>query len=58
MTGENGLLKQITKAVLEAAIQAEMEQHLGYKKYDPAGHVVLAAMAGLVVFGSKLGPAF
>ena len=38
MIGENGLLKQITKAVLEAAMQAEMNQHLGYEKHDPAGH--------------------
>lgn len=38
MVGENGLLKQITKAVLEAAMQAEMNQHLGYEKHDPAGH--------------------
>ena len=37
MIGENGLLKQITKAVLEAAMQAEMEEHLGYEKHDPAG---------------------
>lgn len=38
MVGENGLLKQITKAVLEAAMQAEMNEHLGYGKHDPAGH--------------------
>ncbi len=35
--GENGLLKQITKAVLEAAMKAEMTEHLGYEKHDPAG---------------------
>ena len=34
----NGLLKQITKAVLERAMQAEMTEHLGYEKHDPAGH--------------------
>jgi putative transposase len=38
MIGENGLLKQITKAVLEAAMQAEMNEHLGYEKHDPVGH--------------------
>ncbi len=27
--GENGLLKQLTKAVLERAMQAEMTEHLG-----------------------------
>src|ERR1700676_4338246 len=36
--GENGLLKQLTKALLERAMQAEMTEHLGYEKYDPAGH--------------------
>ena len=28
--GENGLLKQLTKALLERAMQAEMSEHLGY----------------------------
>ena len=36
--GENGLLKQLTKALLERALQAEMTSHLGYEKHDPAGH--------------------
>ena len=36
--GENGLLKQLTKAVLERALEAEMSEHLGYEKHDPAGH--------------------
>jgi transposase-like protein len=35
--GENGLLKQLTKAVLERALQAEMSHHLGYDKHAPAG---------------------
>jgi putative transposase len=35
--GENGLLKQLTKALLERAMQAEMTEHLGYRKHDPAG---------------------
>jgi len=35
--GENGLLKQLTKAVPERALQAEMTEHLGYEKHDPAG---------------------
>ena len=33
----NDLLKQITKAVLERAMRAEMTEHLGYEKHDPAG---------------------
>jgi len=34
----NGLLKQLTKAVLERALQGEMTEHLGYAKHDPTGH--------------------
>lgn len=33
-----GLLQQITKAVLERAMQGEMTHHLGYEKHDPAGN--------------------
>jgi len=36
--GENGLLKRLTKALLEAALQAELTGHLGYEKHDPAGN--------------------
>jgi len=36
--GENGLLKELTKAILERALEAEMTDHLGYGKHDPAGH--------------------
>jgi len=32
LIGENGLLKQITKALVERALQAEMEHHLGHAK--------------------------
>jgi putative transposase len=35
---ENGLLKQLTKALLERAMQTEMTEHLGYEKHDPAGN--------------------
>jgi len=35
--GENGLLKELTKAILERALQAEMTDHLGHEKHDPAG---------------------
>ena len=36
--GVDGLLNQMTKAVLERALQAEMTGHLGYDRDDPAGH--------------------
>ena len=29
LIGENGMLKELTKAVFEAALNAEMAQHLG-----------------------------
>ena len=38
LIGETGLLKQLTKALLERAMNAELTQHLGYEKYDPAGY--------------------
>lgn len=38
IAGENGLLKQLTKAVLERALQAELTGHLGYEKHDRVGH--------------------
>ena len=38
LLGENGLLKQLTKAVLERALQAELTHHLGYDKHSPAGN--------------------
>ena len=38
VTGENGLLKQLTKALLERAMSAELTSHLGYEKNDPTGY--------------------
>jgi putative transposase len=38
IAGENGLLKQLTKALLERALDAELTEHLGYEKHDPAGY--------------------
>ena len=35
--GENGILKQFTKALLERAMAVEMSEHLGYEKHDAAG---------------------
>ncbi|MFD6895439.1 IS256 family transposase [Rhodococcus sp. NPDC060086] len=37
LMGPNGLLNQLTKNVLETALDAEMTEHLGYDKHDPAG---------------------
>src|SRR5689334_18915056 len=37
LTGPDGLLKQLTKTVIETALQEEMTEHLGYEKHDPVG---------------------
>jgi putative transposase len=37
LLGPEGLLSQVTKAVLERALAEEMTGHLGYEKRDPAG---------------------
>jgi transposase-like protein len=34
--GESSLLKRLTKAALERAMQAELTHHPGYEKHDPA----------------------
>jgi putative transposase len=36
LTGENGVLRQLTKALMERALEAEMATHLGYQKNDSA----------------------
>jgi|GEM_PF-1092876 len=39
LIGENGLLKQLTRALVERALQAELTTHLGYEKHSPEGHL-------------------
>jgi transposase-like protein len=42
LIGENGLLRQLTKLLVERALQAEMGEHLGHAKNEavenPAGN--------------------
>ncbi len=38
LIGENGLLKQLTKRLLERAMQSEMTEHLGYVKNASSGN--------------------
>jgi putative transposase len=38
LIGENGLLKQLTKQLLERAMAAEMTEHVGYDKHNAAGN--------------------
>jgi putative transposase len=37
LIGENGLLKQLTKRLLERAMSAEMTEHVGYEKHASEG---------------------
>jgi putative transposase len=37
LVGPGGLLTGLTKTVLETALEAEMAEHVGYDKHDPAG---------------------
>lgn len=37
LTGEGGLLQQLTKRVVESALDGEMTEHLGYEKHEAAG---------------------
>ena len=38
LVGPGGLLAELTKRVLEAGLEAELIEHVGYGPYDPAGH--------------------
>ena len=38
LTGPDGLLKQLTKTVLETAVNQEMTEHLGHDKHGLAGN--------------------
>jgi transposase-like protein len=37
LTGPQGLLKTLTKTVIETALDEEMSEHLGYDKHEPVG---------------------
>ena len=37
LTGPDGLLRRVTKLVLEGALEGEITDHLGYGRHDPAG---------------------
>jgi transposase-like protein len=37
LTGPQGLLKALTKTVIETALEEELSEHLGYDKHEPAG---------------------
>src|SRR5215216_3848159 len=37
LLGDDGLLQQLTKALLERALEGEITHHLGYKKHSSEG---------------------
>ncbi|GAA1264314.1 hypothetical protein GCM10009646_60270 [Streptomyces aureus] len=37
LTGEGGLLQQLTKRLLESALEGEVTDHLGYDRHEPTG---------------------
>ena len=37
LTREGGLLQQLTKRVLESALEGEITDHLGYEEHGPVG---------------------
>ena len=37
LTGPDGMLKALTKTIIETALDEEMAEHLGYDKHDPVG---------------------
>jgi putative transposase len=40
LIGENGLLKQLTKLLVEKALDAEMTEHLGHDRHEPVANPV------------------
>lgn len=39
LIGEHGLLKQLTKRLIERALEAEMAEHLGHGKHEPVANL-------------------
>jgi transposase-like protein len=37
LTGEGGVRQQLTRRLLESAVEGEITDHLGYDKHDAAG---------------------
>lgn len=46
LVGPGGLLAGVTRRILEAALETEMSDHLGYERGDPAGHGTTNARNG------------
>ena len=46
LTGDSGLFKQLKKALIERALDAELSEHLGYERGDPVGRGTAIAVTG------------
>lgn len=46
LIGDNFLLKQLTKALVERALKAEMSEHLGHDKHEPVSNATDNARNG------------
>jgi len=46
LVGPDGLLGQLTKQVLEAGLEVEMDEHLGYEKHAHEGRKILVVRQG------------
>ena len=56
LLGKEGILKQLQKAVIEKALEAEMTHHLGYEKHqrsDSVGLEVLLRVLDRVLIGKQ-----
>jgi len=57
LIGENGLPKQLHKAVIEAAPNAEMGQHPGHDRHALAGNATIITLTGAsLTFPVRLAP--
>lgn len=46
LTGQGGLLQQLTKRVLESALEGEITDHLGYERHDAVGRAAATPATG------------
>ena len=46
LTGDDGLFRRLKKALIERALGAELTDHLGYERGDPAGRAAATAATG------------
>jgi transposase-like protein len=43
LTSDDGIFRRLKKALIERALGAELSDHLGYEKGDPAGRAAATA---------------